>query len=158
VYISRDLFFDETVFPFSELHSNAGARLRKEILLLPNHLLNPGDALPNADVTNDQSSSQNILQDYDKNSAQNDDHLMQNTCDGGVYLAPAPGVRFEADMAAAPTTSGGLPIPGGSANCTNYLPRTPRRTTGSAAPPTRFVVVASPPRGSATSPSSPPGG
>lgn len=92
MYISRDLFFDETVFPFSELHSNAGARLRKEILLLPNHLLNPGDALPNADVTNDQSSSQNILQDYDKNSAQNDDHLMQNTCDGGVYLAPAPGV------------------------------------------------------------------
>ncbi len=35
VYISRDVVFDETVFPFSELHANAGARLRSEILLLP---------------------------------------------------------------------------------------------------------------------------
>jgi hypothetical protein len=35
VYISRDIVFDETVFPFSSLHSNAGARLREEINLLP---------------------------------------------------------------------------------------------------------------------------
>lgn len=36
VYISRDVIFDENVFPFSSLHSNAGARLRTEIsLLLP---------------------------------------------------------------------------------------------------------------------------
>jgi histone deacetylase 1/2 len=41
VYISRDVVFDESVFPFSELHSNAGARLRAEILLLPSHLLPP---------------------------------------------------------------------------------------------------------------------
>lgn len=32
--------FDEQVFPFANLHENARARLRKEILLLPNHLLN----------------------------------------------------------------------------------------------------------------------
>jgi hypothetical protein len=31
VYISRDIFFDETVFPFSKLHPNAGAHLRSEI-------------------------------------------------------------------------------------------------------------------------------
>jgi hypothetical protein len=47
VYISRDVVFDENVFPFSKLHDNAGARLRAEILLLPSSLRNPssGDDL-----------------------------------------------------------------------------------------------------------------
>jgi hypothetical protein len=35
VYISRDVIFDEEVFPFSTSHSNAGARLRAKISLLP---------------------------------------------------------------------------------------------------------------------------
>jgi hypothetical protein len=35
VYISRDVIFDENVFPFAALHPNAGALLKKEILLLP---------------------------------------------------------------------------------------------------------------------------
>jgi hypothetical protein len=39
IYISRDVVFDEAVFPFTELHSNAGARLRTEINLLPSTLL-----------------------------------------------------------------------------------------------------------------------
>jgi hypothetical protein len=34
VYISRDVVFDETVFPFSKMDANAGARLRTEINLL----------------------------------------------------------------------------------------------------------------------------
>ena len=38
VYISRDVVFDETKFPFADLHPNAGALLRQEILLLPSHL------------------------------------------------------------------------------------------------------------------------
>jgi histone deacetylase 1/2 len=38
VYISRDVVFDENLFPFSTLHPNAGARLRAEISLLPNSL------------------------------------------------------------------------------------------------------------------------
>lgn len=40
--------FDETIYPFSELHANVGARLRAEIALLPNgdelvlnHVANP---------------------------------------------------------------------------------------------------------------------
>ena len=38
VYISRDVVFDESIFPFSELHSNAGALLSSEILLdSPSH-------------------------------------------------------------------------------------------------------------------------
>ena len=38
VYISRDIVFDETIFPFQSLHPNAGAQLRKEISLLPKNL------------------------------------------------------------------------------------------------------------------------
>jgi histone deacetylase 1/2 len=41
VYISRDVVFDEDVYPFASLHSNVGARLRSEILLLSPTLLNP---------------------------------------------------------------------------------------------------------------------
>lgn len=42
IYVSRDVIFDEIVYPFSTLHSNAGARLRSEIIGLPSTLLNPG--------------------------------------------------------------------------------------------------------------------
>jgi hypothetical protein len=38
VYISRDVVFYESVYPFSILNPNAGVRLRSEILLLPNHI------------------------------------------------------------------------------------------------------------------------
>jgi hypothetical protein len=38
VNVSRDVIFDETIFPFSTLHPNTGARLRSEIALLPSHL------------------------------------------------------------------------------------------------------------------------
>jgi hypothetical protein len=34
VYISRDVVFDETVYPFSKLNPDAGTHLRAEILLL----------------------------------------------------------------------------------------------------------------------------
>ena len=56
VYISRDVVFDENVFPFASLHPNAGALLRKEILLLPQNLLpnhegiNTDDLRPNIAV------------------------------------------------------------------------------------------------------------
>jgi hypothetical protein len=39
IYISMDIVFDEDVFPFAELHSNVGARLRTRINLLPSTLL-----------------------------------------------------------------------------------------------------------------------
>jgi hypothetical protein len=37
VYISRDIVFDEMVFPFSKINPNAATRLCSEILLLPSH-------------------------------------------------------------------------------------------------------------------------
>jgi transposase InsO family protein len=39
VYISRDVIFDEHVFPFSSLHPNAGAQLRAELALMPDLFL-----------------------------------------------------------------------------------------------------------------------
>lgn len=64
------MVFDKTVFPFQELDPDAGARLQQEILLLLNHLLNSGDALPESNVTNDQPSSSTIavLQEPEKKS------------------------------------------------------------------------------------------
>jgi hypothetical protein len=41
VYISRDVVFHESVFPFEKYHSNADARLHKEILLLLEILQTP---------------------------------------------------------------------------------------------------------------------
>jgi histone deacetylase 1/2 len=35
IYIFRDVIFDETIFPFTKLHSNAGTHFRSEVLLLP---------------------------------------------------------------------------------------------------------------------------
>lgn len=39
MYISHDVIFDETVFPFTKLHANAVAQLHAEINLLPTYLL-----------------------------------------------------------------------------------------------------------------------
>jgi hypothetical protein len=41
IYISRDVVFDESIFPFDKLHPNAGVRLWSEILLLPPSLIPP---------------------------------------------------------------------------------------------------------------------
>jgi hypothetical protein len=51
VYISRDVVFDEHIFPFAELHANAGARLRAEINLLPSTLF-PSSNLDNRGIFN----------------------------------------------------------------------------------------------------------
>jgi hypothetical protein len=51
VYISRDVVFDEHIFPFAELHANVGARLRAEINLLPSTLF-PSSNLDNRGIFN----------------------------------------------------------------------------------------------------------
>jgi hypothetical protein len=35
IYISHDVIFDKSVFPFTSLNSNAGARYHSDVLLLP---------------------------------------------------------------------------------------------------------------------------
>ena len=70
IYISRDVIFDETYFPFAHLHSNAGAQLRKEIVLLPDHLKNLGDvSCANPNITNASSGSSAISQKSAENLA-----------------------------------------------------------------------------------------
>jgi hypothetical protein len=70
VYISRDVFFDESDFPFASTHPNVGAHIRNGILLLPSHLSsttsNNGDAhlddymaLPIVHVVDDQNTTEN---------------------------------------------------------------------------------------------------
>jgi hypothetical protein len=45
VYISKDVVFDESVFPFATVNPNAGKRLQRDILLFPTHTLyTHGDA------------------------------------------------------------------------------------------------------------------
>jgi hypothetical protein len=102
--------FDENVFPFSEMHSNAGARLQQEILLFPNHLLNPGDAIFGPDVTDDKpgSSSSSVLQDSTKNSKENDASTAQITSDNGVFFQSPPGAASQADTSAPAEASGGV--------------------------------------------------
>jgi hypothetical protein len=48
VYISRDVVFDEHVFPFSQMHPNVGARLRAELSIPPDVLLNPSSSFGDA--------------------------------------------------------------------------------------------------------------
>ena len=45
VYISRDVVFDESIFPFAHLHPTAGARLRQEIFWLPSSLFPQSDQM-----------------------------------------------------------------------------------------------------------------
>jgi hypothetical protein len=69
IYISRDVVFDEKSFPFSELHANAGARLRSEIALFPSTLFDlsmpfGSTTVPTTDAIN---SSTNPMPDSDQN-------------------------------------------------------------------------------------------
>jgi hypothetical protein len=76
VYISRDVVFDENVFPLALLHPNVGAQLRQELLLLPD-LLNPfvggtnnDDYMPNTHSPMPPvSSMQEIEENLEENGA-----------------------------------------------------------------------------------------
>lgn len=86
VYISRDVVFDESVFPFANLHPNAGAQLRAELLLLPSVLRNPSNSDQEGDLRHDfVSVSANF----------SDENSMQEPCVTGN-----PGASFHADSRA----------------------------------------------------------
>jgi hypothetical protein len=59
IYISRDVVFDESVFPFASLHPNAGARLRAELSVLPDVLLNPSMPFGDAKIRDQHDDSPN---------------------------------------------------------------------------------------------------
>jgi hypothetical protein len=68
VYISRDVIFDETMFPFASFHPNAGALLKSKILLLHptlcNHTEGVGVEGPNVINTAD-----GLIESYANHSA-----------------------------------------------------------------------------------------
>ena len=81
VYISRDVVFDESVFPFASLHPNAGARLKSEIALLPDILKNSLSSFWDANLqdqhelspayTNVSSSAADVLDETGTNFGEN---------------------------------------------------------------------------------------
>jgi hypothetical protein len=96
IYISRDVVFDETDYPFIKLNPNAGARLRSEILLLPQQLKSPptgqGDEFidnSNIDVhlihasTNGSCSSEHVAKNSGENGAGN---RLESSLEDGVYV------------------------------------------------------------------------
>jgi hypothetical protein len=87
VYASRNATFDENVFPFSQLHPNAGARLGQEISLLPPDL---------------QPLSYNQGEELMSDHMFNSNSLCEELCAGnGVDLANAgDGCEFHADSVA----------------------------------------------------------
>jgi hypothetical protein len=115
VYISRDVIFDESVFPFENLHSNAGARLSKETLLLPEHLRNPnsGDVdCIDSHITNTRTT--NEPQSVSREDVFQDTH--EDAEDPGVFFqvdAPAEsGTRSQADpLHASDDSAGSGPSP-----------------------------------------------
>jgi hypothetical protein len=50
IYVSRDVVFDEFVYPFAQLHPNARARLRADLELLPDILKNPSHEFGNTNL------------------------------------------------------------------------------------------------------------
>jgi hypothetical protein len=64
VYISRDVTFDEEVFPFSELNPNAGARLRCDVALLHPTLFRHdcGDITIHDHITDNPLDTNNVLE------------------------------------------------------------------------------------------------
>jgi hypothetical protein len=153
VYISHDVVFDENVFPFSELHPNVGARLRQEILLLPHHLVNPGDASPESGVTNlhPGSSAPFVLQDSTKKLEQN---KTSHTYDNGVFVQhSAAGSRSQEDSPAAPAPAAEPGSERSQGDLPPHRPSPSAPTTPAAAraapnpPPPRAPTPPAPPRG-----------
>jgi hypothetical protein len=87
IYISRDVVFDETIFPFAKLNPNARARLRSELLLLPFELLNPSSSWGvqvHDNVSNIlPANATNHLSSFQEETMEN---LGENTIAGGLLI------------------------------------------------------------------------
>jgi histone deacetylase 1/2 len=117
IYISRDVIFDEMVYPFSHLNPNAGARLRTEVIQLPPKVWVPstffrGESVANPN-TND-SSNHNV-----EPSVQQEESSVENGAGNGLgeplYAAntdPLPSVEHEDDTRPAQQEADTPPLSG----------------------------------------------
>jgi hypothetical protein len=75
IYISRDVVFDENVFPFASLHPNAGALLKQQILLLPTStnegVQNIANHVPIIPITDAQQNAETAEENCSSNGTQN---------------------------------------------------------------------------------------
>ena len=124
-YVSRDVVFDESVFPFASLHPNVGALLRKEILLLPeflqNSMLDQGGEQQSIDLTSNvqvpvvcSNMSQAQQQPTEENPVQNGAETSENNGEQEPALEDN-GARHERDSLTR-STSGFSSVPAGSAS------------------------------------------
>jgi hypothetical protein len=109
VYISRDVIFDESVFPFSKLNPNAGAQLKNEIMLLHPTLIPSSTPQENA-LDNHVNDSHISVESF------NETNVSTNPDEGSVsrmqdpMVAENPDDRSQADsLAQVPAGSGVLP-------------------------------------------------
>lgn len=111
VYISRDVVFDENVFPFSQLNPNAGSRLRTELLLLspnqPHFSSNAGGVAPSDHTVDGQTSALNFP---NSNVVLEENHgdFMQATAGADSHDDPAPAAPEFLLSTHQPTTMDGL--------------------------------------------------
>lgn len=148
VYISRDVVFDEHVFPFSHLHPNAGARLRAKLSVLPDSLLNAhtsfGDPTlldhcgTNSPPANRATSSGSAVIDT---GILSDEEMNKSDKETGVdahhFMCPLPGNNMGARLEPDPLHNGGA-APGSGSESAPALPSqsaSPHSSTaGSSAP------------------------
>ncbi|WVZ48786.1 hypothetical protein U9M48_000195 [Paspalum notatum var. saurae] len=127
VYISRDVVFDEKVFPFAKLHPNAGALLRSQILLLSPDLVNAssldqgGQTLDH--LTNTPCNYPNISEANDINGGSSPYHFLQTTADVGTR---GTSTNLEGDAAAAmEPVSPAVPGSSGQVSSSEQAPPSP---------------------------------
>jgi hypothetical protein len=109
VYISRDVVFDENVFPFAALHPNAGTRLKQDILLLPSSTPPQEDDANFVDHIVPIVSSTNVLQGGEvaeenkrENGASDDSENNENHASSHVEENAEHGAEHEEEHSSAP--------------------------------------------------------
>jgi hypothetical protein len=92
IYISRDVVFDENIYPFQSLHPNAGAQLRKEILLLPENLVAPTPSHNESIHVNDHmhivpiTDPAQVADDIPEDPSSNSDESGENSSSNGADM------------------------------------------------------------------------
>jgi histone deacetylase 1/2 len=146
VYISRDVVFDESVFPFSSLHPNAGAKLQYEVLLLPQHT---GGTTVHEHATDASTNLPDNLQDCAENSGDTAGALRPI---GPAFMPSRSGTRNEGDSAPSPAAavSGSTPQSSSMAAPTTSAHASPAQVsgTGSSTAADEAVSAAAPLHGS----------
>ena len=124
VYISRNVVFDESVYPFESLHPNAGARIRNDVLLLPEDLLNPsneGVGCTDSYATNDH----NLLSESDVQNFSSDGLQQSLVEPQAPDVAPDPSAGSQEDLPRGSSSRSQADTPALS-NDEGASPRSPR--------------------------------